>query len=64
MAIKMVNIRNMSTIGCQTQTSLFKVDNTTQVWDLKDQNTMTMVENGNNPIWPKNYVVGLRNNEK
>ncbi len=28
-AIKMVNIRNMSTVGCQTITSLFKVDNTT-----------------------------------
>ena len=24
---------------------------------------MTGVEDGNNPIWPKNYIVGLRNNE-
>lgn len=31
---------------------------------MKDISTMTGVENGNNPIWPKNYIVGIRNNEK
>ena len=63
LAIKMVNIRNMKTTGSQTVTSLFKVDNKTQVWELKDKSTITGVENGNNPIWPKNYTVGLRFNE-
>ena len=60
----MVNIRNMKTTGSQTVTSLFKVDNKTQVWELKDKSTVTGKENGNNPIWPKNYTVGLRFNEK
>lgn len=60
-AIKMVNIRNKETVGCQTAISLFKVNNNTQVWPPVDATTMTGVEDGNNPIWPKNYMVGLRN---
>lgn len=61
LAIKMVNIRNKETVGCQTAISLFKVNNNTQVWPPVDATTMTGVEDGNNPIWPKNYMVGLRN---
>ena len=25
---------------------------------------MTGVEQGNNPIWPKNYTVGIRNDQR
>lgn len=25
---------------------------------------MTGIENGNNPIWPKNYIVGIRNDNR
>lgn len=59
-AIKMANIRNKKTIGCQTGNSYFKVNNETQIWPMKDQTTMTELEKGTNPIWPRNYIVGLR----
>lgn len=59
-AIKMANIRNKKTIGCQTGSSYFKVNNETQIWPLKEQSTMTEVDKGTNPIWPRNYIVGLR----
>lgn len=62
-AIKMANIRNKKTIGCQTGNSYFKVNNETQIWPMKDEATMTEVERGTNPIWPKNYIVGLRSIE-
>jgi hypothetical protein len=59
-ALKMANIRNKKTIGCQTGNSFFKVDNETQIWPMHDKTTMTGVERGTNPIWPRNYIVGLR----
>ena len=59
-AIKMANIRNKKTIGCQTGSSYFKVNNETQIWPLKDQTTMTEIDKGTNPIWPRNYILGLR----
>jgi hypothetical protein len=60
LAIKMANIRNKKTIGSQTGNSYFKVNNETQIWPLKEKSTMTEVEKGTNPIWPRNYIVGLR----
>ena len=59
-ALKMANIRNKKTIGCQTGNSFFKVDNETQIWPMHEKNTMTGIETGTNPIWPRNYIVGLR----
>jgi hypothetical protein len=59
--IKMVNIRGYQTVSVQTVTSIFKVDNGTQIYEKVEQDTMTGVEAGTNPVWPKNYIVGLRN---
>lgn len=56
----MANIWNKKTIGSQTGNSYFKVDNETQIWPMDDKGTMTGVERGVNPIWPRNYIVGLR----
>lgn len=59
----MVNIRGMQTVSVQTVTSIFKVDNGTQIYEKVDQETMTGIETGTNPVWPKNYIVGLRNKD-
>ena len=61
-ALKMANIRKKKTIACQTINSCFKIDCDTQILPLFDKTTMTGVENGTNPIWPRNYIVGLREN--
>ena len=61
MTLQMVNIRNKETVGCQTDISLFKVHNNTQIWPLVDSSTMTGIEAGTNPVWPKNYITALRN---
>lgn len=59
-AIQMANIRNMTTKGTQTADSIFKVENQTQVWLMKDACTQTGINNGNNPIRPRNYITDLR----
>ena len=59
-AIQMANIRNMTTKASQTSDSIFKVENETQVWLMKDACTMTGGENGTNPIRPRNYITELR----
>lgn len=59
-AIQMANIRNMTTKSCQTADSIFKVENETQVWLKKDATTNTGIENGTNPIRPRNYITELR----
>ena len=59
-AIQMANIRNMMTKSAQTSDSIFKVENETQVWLKKDATTMTGIENGTNPIRPRNYITELR----
>lgn len=58
--LKMVNIRNMRTVTCQTDQSIFKNNMETQTWEKRDKAINTMKDNGNNPIWPRNYIVGLR----
>lgn len=59
-AIQMANIRNMTTKSCQTADSIYKVENETQVWLMKDSTTNTGIENGTNPIRPRNYITELR----
>ena len=59
-AIQMANIRNMTTKASQTDDSVFKVENQTQVWLHKEAATMTGINNGNNPIRPRNYITDLR----
>lgn len=59
-AIKMANIRNMTTKASQTNDSIFKVENETQVWLKKEASTMTGIEKGTNPIRPRNYITELR----
>lgn len=59
-AIQMANIRNMTTKGTQTADSIFKVENQTQVWLMKDACSQTGINNGNNPIRPRNYITDLR----
>jgi Domain of unknown function len=59
-AIKMANIRNMTTKASQTNDSIFKVENETQVWLKKEATTMTGIEKGTNPIRPRNYITELR----
>lgn len=59
-AIQMANIRNMATKASQTSDSIFKVENETQVWLKKEAATMTGIENGTNPIRPRNYITELR----
>ena len=62
-AYQLMKIRKMQTTGIQTDNSVFKAHVQTQIWELKDTSTMTGVETGTNPIWPKNYIVGLRSKE-
>lgn len=58
--LQMVNIRNMRTVDCQTDQSAFKVDFETQTRQKSNKAVMTKKDNGNNPIWPRNYILGLR----
>ena len=59
-AIQMANIRNMTTTGTQTADSIYKVENQTQVWLMKDSSSQTGINSGNNPIRPRNYITDLR----
>jgi hypothetical protein len=59
-AIQMANIRNMVTKGTQTADSIFKVDNESQVWLMKEACSQTGINSGNNPIRPRNYITDLR----
>ena len=59
-AIQMANIRNMTTTGTQTADSIYKVENQSQVWLMKDSSSQTGINNGNNPIRPRNYITDLR----
>lgn len=56
----MANIRNMITKASQTSDSVFKIDNESQVWLPRDVGTMTGIEDGSNPIRPRNYITELR----
>jgi hypothetical protein len=59
-AIQMANIRNMVTKATQTADSVYKIDNESQVWLPKDVGTNTGINNGSNPIRPRNYITEVR----
>lgn len=61
-AIQMTNIRKRQTKACQTILSNFKVDSQTQTYQLKDAETNTGINKATNPLRPRNYITGLRDN--
>ena len=56
----MANIRKKLTVTTQTELSNFRIDNETQVWLPKDQETNTGVNASTNTVLKKQYIVGLR----
>lgn len=59
-AIQMANIRKRKTKATQTILSNFKVESETQTWLMKDKGTNTGINAGTNPLRPRNYILGLR----
>ena len=59
----MANIRKKITVSIQTELSNFRIDNETQVWLPKDNDTNTGINAATNTELPKTYVVGLANKE-
>ena len=56
----MANIRRKVTVCTQTELSNFRIDNETQVWLQKDNETNTGVNASTNTVLKKTYIVGLR----
>ena len=56
----MANIRRKVTVSTQTELSNFRIDNETQVWLPKDNDTNTGINAATNTELPKTYIVGLR----
>jgi hypothetical protein len=56
----MANIRKKITVSIQTELSNFRIDNETQVWLPKENNTNTGINAHTNTELPKTYIVGLR----
>ena len=59
-ALQMANIRRKVTVCTQTELSNFRIDNESQVWLPKDQETNTGVNASTNTVLEKTYIVGLR----
>lgn len=59
-ALKIVNLKNCSTTGQQTDTSHFRRDTETQVYPHRIKGTQTKREKGTNPPTVTTYVAGLR----
>lgn len=59
-ALQLHNIRKKQTTSVQTTVSVFKTDAETQTWGREEASTMTGAERGTNPMWPRNYILGLR----
>ena len=59
-ALQMANIRKMITVSVQTELSNFRIDNETQVWLPKDNDTNTGINASTNTVLDKQYIVGLR----
>lgn len=59
-ALQMANIRRKVTVSTQTELSNFRIDNETQVWLPKDNETNTGINASTNTELPKTYIVGLR----
>lgn len=56
----MANIRKKVTVSVQTELSNFRIDNETQVWLPKDNDTNTGINASTNTVLDKTYIVGLR----
>ena len=56
----MANIRRKVTVSTQTELSNFRIDNETQVWLPKENETNTGINASTNTELPKTYIVGLR----
>lgn len=61
-ALQMLKLQKCKTVGSQTNRSSFMRVAETQVYKLRDHDTQTMVDDGNNPILRKNYIIGIRGN--
>ena len=59
-ALQMANIRRKVTVSTQTELSNFRIDNETQVYLPKDNETNTGINASTNTELPKTYIVGLR----
>ena len=59
-ALQMANIRKKVTVSVQTELSNFRIDNETQVYLPKDNETNTGINATTNTTLPKTYIVGLR----
>ena len=59
-ALQMANIRKKVTVSVQTELSNFRIDNETQVWLPKDNDTNTGINASTNTVLDKTYIVGLR----
>ena len=59
-ALQMANIRRKVTVCTQTELSNFRIDNESQVWLPKENETNTGVNSGTNTVLEKTYIVGLR----
>lgn len=59
-ALKIVNLKNCSTTGQQTDASHFRRDTETQVYPHRIKGTQTKREKGTNPPTVTTYVAGLR----
>lgn len=59
-ALQMANIRRKVTVSTQTELSNFRIDNESQVWLPKDNETNTGINASTNTVLEKKYIVGLR----
>lgn len=59
-AVQYANIRKSTTTAQQTTSSHFRATAATQVFQPRDQSTMTGISKGTNPIRSHNYIAGLR----
>ncbi|CAE7818484.1 CFAP206 [Symbiodinium microadriaticum] len=58
--LKVVNLKNCSTVSQQTDNSHFKRDSETQVYLPRAKGTQTRKDQGTNPASKSSYITGLR----
>jgi hypothetical protein len=58
--LKVVNLKNCSTVGSQTDQSHYRRDGETQVYLPKVKGTQTRRDKGTNPVMRTTYIAGLR----
>ena len=59
-ALKVVALKNCATSGSQTDTSHFRRDNESQVYEQRTKDTQTKRDKGTNPTRSTTFVAGLR----